>query len=318
MTFGHRDCDANRNRDTSMKATRSLKRISMWLGLLLAAAMPWSVQAGPIVEYIHTDHLGNVVAVTDENGNVVETSEYEPYGYVLNRPMGDSPGYTGHVEDAATGLVYMQQRYYDAGIGMFLSVDPVTAYSNPVGQFNRYRYANGNPYLFKDPDGRESGTAFRSVNNATNGGPVVPPPRSSSDWAGPAIGVSLAVVSAPAVALGAVELGTAVLANPATTNSVAIGLMEAGAGEALGGASLAVGGAALAEKSVQKGIRSLEKRIAQHEKKLADFKENPTVRPGMEDQPEAVIKAQQNARVQHLEGEIKTFKENIEKLKSGE
>ncbi len=49
----------------------------------------------------------------------------------------------------------MRQRYYDPGIGMFLSVDPVTAYSNPVGQFHRYRYANNNPYKFTDPDGRE-------------------------------------------------------------------------------------------------------------------------------------------------------------------
>src|SRR5690606_20103101 len=39
----------------------------------------------------------------------------------------------------------MQQRYYDPGIGMFLSVDPVTAYSNSVGQFHRYRYANNKP-----------------------------------------------------------------------------------------------------------------------------------------------------------------------------
>ncbi|MDH1914387.1 hypothetical protein N5D91_24085, partial [Stenotrophomonas sp. GD03794] len=31
---------------------------------------------------------------------------------------------------------------------------PVTAYQKPVEQFNRYRYANGNPYKFTDPDGR--------------------------------------------------------------------------------------------------------------------------------------------------------------------
>lgn len=46
------------------------------------------------------------------------------------------------------------QRYYDPSISAFLSVDPVTAYSNPVGAFNRYRYANNNPYRFTDPDGR--------------------------------------------------------------------------------------------------------------------------------------------------------------------
>ena len=48
------------------------------------------------------------------------------------------------------------QRYYDPGIGRFLSVDPVTAYSNPIGAFNRYWYANNNPYRFTDPDGRYS------------------------------------------------------------------------------------------------------------------------------------------------------------------
>ncbi|MCI4567113.1 RHS repeat-associated core domain-containing protein [Lysobacter sp. CFH 32150] len=107
-----------------------------------------------VVKYQHTDALGSPVAVTDASRVVLERSEYEPYGKVLNRPVHDGPGYTGHVEDAATGLTYMQQRYYDPGIGRFLSVDPVTADGNTGGNFNRYWYANNNPYRFKDPDGR--------------------------------------------------------------------------------------------------------------------------------------------------------------------
>ena len=71
--------------------------------------------------------LGSVVLMTDASRNVVECNEYEPYGRVLTQPMNDGPGYTGHVQDAATGLTYMQQRYYDPVIGRFLSVDPVTA-----------------------------------------------------------------------------------------------------------------------------------------------------------------------------------------------
>jgi uncharacterized protein RhaS with RHS repeats len=48
----------------------------------------------------------------------------------------------------------MQQRYYDPLIGRFYSNDPVgfTA-SNPM-MFNRYAYANNNPYKYTDPDGR--------------------------------------------------------------------------------------------------------------------------------------------------------------------
>ena len=45
----------------------------------------------------------------------------------------------------------------------------------------------------------------------------------------------------------------------------------------------------------KRSIRSLEKQIEKHQQKIADFKNNPTVRPGMESQPEEVIKAQQGA-----------------------
>jgi RHS repeat-associated protein len=112
----------------------------------------WPSNAITATRYQHTDALGSPVAVTSETGAVTERSEYEPYGALLNRPIHDGPGYTGHVSDAATGLSYMQQRYYDPGIGRFLSVDPVTA-----GQqhFNRYAYAYDNPYKFNDPDGRD-------------------------------------------------------------------------------------------------------------------------------------------------------------------
>ena len=90
------------------------------------------------------------------DGEAYESSEYEPYGRVGNRSNRDGVGYTGHAEDAATGLVYMQQRYYDPLTGRFDSVDPVTAYSNPAGAFNRYWYANNNPYKLTDPNGRQS------------------------------------------------------------------------------------------------------------------------------------------------------------------
>ncbi len=112
--------------------------------------------------YIHTDALGSPVAVTDASGVVIERTVYGAYGEVINRPLAGGPGYTGHVEDAETGLNYMQQRYYEPEVGRFLSVDPVTAHSNPVKQFNRYRYADSNPYRFVDPDGR-AGTDFRSI-----------------------------------------------------------------------------------------------------------------------------------------------------------
>jgi RHS repeat-associated protein len=106
------------------------------------------------VEYFHTDALGSPVAITDQNRIIVQKSNYAPYGELLNRASENGPGYTGHVTDAGTQLSYMQQRYYDPQLGMFLSTDPVQASNDPIVQFHRYRYASGNPYKFTDPDGR--------------------------------------------------------------------------------------------------------------------------------------------------------------------
>ena len=47
----------------------------------------------------------------------------------------------------------MQARYYDPVIGRFYSNDPV-GFTN-IHTFNRYGYANNNPYKYIDPDGRE-------------------------------------------------------------------------------------------------------------------------------------------------------------------
>ena len=104
----------------------------------------------------HTDALGSPVVVTNGPHAILERNEYEPYGMVLKGGYADRPGFTGHVADAQTGMNYMQQRYYDPMLGIFDSVDPVTAYQKPLTNFNRYAYANNNPYKFTDPDGRQA------------------------------------------------------------------------------------------------------------------------------------------------------------------
>jgi len=48
----------------------------------------------------------------------------------------------------------MQQRYYDPVALRFLSPDPVDVSASDGGNFNRYWYANNNPYRYRDPDGR--------------------------------------------------------------------------------------------------------------------------------------------------------------------
>ncbi len=108
------------------------------------------------VRYLHTDALGSPVAETNETGSVVKRTRYEAYGAPTDGIYADGPGYTGHVTDEATRLTYMQQRYYDPMAARFLSLDPVTTDASTGVGFNRYGYANNNPYRFVDPDGRQS------------------------------------------------------------------------------------------------------------------------------------------------------------------
>lgn len=125
---------------------RFLKSGAVWAWLCLVLLMGLAVvptASAQKVTYIHTDALGSVVAESDTNGNVIKRYDYEPYGAVVGDQVTDGPGYTGHVSDSATGLSYMQQRYMDPQVGVFLSVDPVTAYQKPVEQFNRYRTRTG-------------------------------------------------------------------------------------------------------------------------------------------------------------------------------
>src|SRR5690606_33646067 len=103
--------------------------------------------------YIHTDALRSPVAETNPTGAVPKRYTYEPYGAPASGTYEQGPGYTGHVADALTGLSYMQQRYYDPIAGRFLGTDPIAA--SPAS-FNRYAYANNNPYRYIDPDGRQS------------------------------------------------------------------------------------------------------------------------------------------------------------------
>lgn len=143
-----------KNNPANCHPLRSRSCIGLVLAWTLALLLPYTGHAQTTVEYIHTDALGSPVAVTDASGNIIEREVYEPYGSPITHPPSDQPGFTGHVADSLTNLTYMQQRYYDPQVGRFLSVDPVTAYSNPAGAFNRYWYANNNPYRFTDPDGR--------------------------------------------------------------------------------------------------------------------------------------------------------------------
>ena len=106
--------------------------------------------------FIHADHLGTGRVGTSALGAVLWEDFHTPFGESLLHPdaTDDQGDFTGHIRDKASGLTYMQARYYDPVAGQLLSVDPVTFMDKPYpGQFNRYAYTWNDPINANDPDG---------------------------------------------------------------------------------------------------------------------------------------------------------------------
>jgi RHS repeat-associated protein len=59
--------------------------------------------------------------------------------------------FSGKEKDAETGYGYFGARYYDSGLSMWLSVDPM---SDKYPSMSPYNYCANNPVILVDPDGR--------------------------------------------------------------------------------------------------------------------------------------------------------------------
>jgi len=113
---------------------------------------------GSDVEWTYADHLGSPAAAANQTGAVLWREDHTPFGEARQGPAGnaDHEGFTGHIADAASGLVYMQARYYDPVIGRFLSNDPVGFVTGGPAYFNRYAYTANDPVNYWDPDGEQA------------------------------------------------------------------------------------------------------------------------------------------------------------------
>lgn len=113
--------------------------------------------------FLHVDHLGSPSAISDEQGRLVQRFSYEPFGSERNAEWGQQFGslqgsfplssFTGHELDRPIGLINAGGRIYDAEIGRFLSVDPLTPIHATSQAFNPYSYVRNNPLTRIDPSG---------------------------------------------------------------------------------------------------------------------------------------------------------------------
>jgi RHS repeat-associated protein len=132
-----------------------MRRAPLVLGLI---GLPLSASAQVVVEYYHLDAIGNVLAVTDQNGVSLEQHDYDAFGQEVSPQAGNQPKrFTGKERDLETGWDYFGARYYGSRLGRFTTNDPVYVWKENIldpQRWNRYVYSRNNPLRYVDPDGR--------------------------------------------------------------------------------------------------------------------------------------------------------------------
>ena len=110
------------------------------------------------IYFYHSDHLGSSSFLTNLNGEATQHLQYLPFGEDLVHQQNTAAYYTpytfsGKERDMETGLSYFGARYYDAGLSIWLSVDPLADHPNQVDKSPYAAFWN-NPVIYTDPDGR--------------------------------------------------------------------------------------------------------------------------------------------------------------------
>jgi RHS repeat-associated protein len=120
--------------------------------------------------YIHTDHLGSYIALTNAKREVVQRNCFNPWGNfafdyhkVVIKDAGDTlpgltfpltrRGFTGHEHYPEFKIINMNGRLYDPVICRFFSPDNFVQIPEFTQSFNRYSYCLNNPLKYVDPSG---------------------------------------------------------------------------------------------------------------------------------------------------------------------
>jgi RHS repeat-associated protein len=109
--------------------------------------------AGGNVVLHPTDRLGTVRDLVGNSGAVLNHFTCDSFGNVIsetNQPVETRYLFTGREFDGETGLYYYRARYYDGGVGRFLSEDSI---GFAGGDMNLYRYVGNTPTIATAPTG---------------------------------------------------------------------------------------------------------------------------------------------------------------------
>ncbi len=117
--------------------------------------------SGDIPYYFVKNLQGDVIAITDHNGETVARYSYDAWGACTITLDTEGIGsanpfrYRGYYYDTDTNLYYLQSRYYDASVGRFVNGDEavVLNLSKNILGYNLFNYCRNIPVTNFDPTG---------------------------------------------------------------------------------------------------------------------------------------------------------------------
>jgi RHS repeat-associated protein len=103
---------------------------------------------GNVYSYV-LNQVGDVVALVDESGAVVNTYSYDSWGKLdaINESVANPIRFRGEYFDSETGFYYLRGRYYDPATRRFTTSDPAE------DGLNWFSYCGNNPWEYVDPSG---------------------------------------------------------------------------------------------------------------------------------------------------------------------
>ncbi len=111
------------------------------------------------INYYFTDHLGSSRVVTSATGQILDDSDFYPFGgeRTVVSTSGNSYKFSGQERDAESGTDYFVARQYAYSLGRFVQTDPENASGwlniDDPQSWNGYSYGRNNPLLNIDPTG---------------------------------------------------------------------------------------------------------------------------------------------------------------------
>ena len=110
---------------------------------------------GWAVNYYITDHLGSVRAITDSDGEVLDTFDYMPYGSEISSTSSTTTDYrfTGKERQSmVNNSIYDSFARFQNTYSRFMSIDPK---AESFYHISPYTYCAGDPVNLVDPDGEK-------------------------------------------------------------------------------------------------------------------------------------------------------------------